>query len=310
MSRYARVETHFWQDQKIRDLTEDARTLFLYLLTCPHGNMCGIFYLPELYAASDLQWEPIRYRKGIDTLSKGYRIAIDGSVIWLKNHVKHNTPVGQKQIIGFVNALEKVPENNLIKDFVENLSKYLSEQDYKLFNELYKIPHQYTIEGVSDTLCHTPSITDPDTDTVTDTGSDTDPVEPLALVAEKSATIPYQQIVDLYHENCPSLPKIMKLNANRKTLAKARCNEHGLQGLETLFKKAEASDFLSGRNGNWTSCNFDWLLKDNNCLKTLEGNYDNKFGGSTEQESAVERRLRELEAEEGYIDADWSESYD
>ena len=85
----------------------------------------------------------------------------------------------------------------------------------------------------------------------------------------------YKTVVDLYLENCPSLPKIIKLNTNRKTLIKARYKEHGIDGLETLFKKAEASDFLSGRNGKWTSCNFDWLLKDSNCLKVLEGNYDN-----------------------------------
>jgi len=52
--------------RNFRALPEDARTVFLYLLTCPHGNMCGIFYLPDLYAASDLQWDA-------ETVSEGYR---------------------------------------------------------------------------------------------------------------------------------------------------------------------------------------------------------------------------------------------
>ena len=39
---------------------------------------------------------------------------------------------------------------------------------------------------------------------------------------------------------------------------------------------AEDSDFLSGRNGKWTSCNFDWLINENNMVKVLEGNYKNK----------------------------------
>lgn len=39
---------------------------------------------------------------------------------------------------------------------------------------------------------------------------------------------------------------------------------------------AEASDFLSGCNGAWTACNFDWLLNTENFLKVLEGNYKNK----------------------------------
>jgi hypothetical protein len=39
---------------------------------------------------------------------------------------------------------------------------------------------------------------------------------------------------------------------------------------------AQASDFLSGRNGKWTGCNFDWLINENNMVKVLEGNYENK----------------------------------
>ena len=86
MSRYAKIETFIWHDDKFQRLTDDARMLFLYLLTSPHGNMCGMFYLPELYAASDLQWAPERYRRGIEALLKASRIAVDGNVIWLKNH--------------------------------------------------------------------------------------------------------------------------------------------------------------------------------------------------------------------------------
>ena len=46
--------------------------------------------------------------------------------------------------------------------------------------------------------------------------------------------------------------------------------------LLTLFKKAEASDFLKGKNGRDWQATFDWLIKDNNMAKVLEGNYDNK----------------------------------
>jgi hypothetical protein len=40
---------------------------------------------------------------------------------------------------------------------------------------------------------------------------------------------------------------------------------------ETLFKKAEASYFLSGRSGRWTGCSFDWLLTEANMLKAPGG---------------------------------------
>ena len=112
---------------------------------------------------------------------------------------------------------------------------------------------------------------------IPDSGFLTPDNEPTVLVAEKPATlpIPYQEIVDLYHNTCPSLPRVLKLNSKRKAAIKARYKEHGTDGLTTLFKKAEESDFLSGRSGRWTACNLDWLLKDSNCLKVLEGNYSN-----------------------------------
>ena len=41
-------------------------------------------------------------------------------------------------------------------------------------------------------------------------------------------------------------------------------------------KKAEKSDFLKGKNErNWTAT-FDWLIKDSNMAKVLDGNYDNR----------------------------------
>lgn len=46
--------------------------------------------------------------------------------------------------------------------------------------------------------------------------------------------------------------------------------------IKTVFMKAEASDFLSGRSGRWNGCNFDWLINYNNFIKVLEGTYDNK----------------------------------
>ena len=49
-----------------------------------------------------------------------------------------------------------------------------------------------------------------------------------------------------------------------------------MESFAEVFKLAEASDFLTGRNGAWAGCGFDWLLKEANWIKTLEGTYENK----------------------------------
>ena len=40
-----------------------------------------------------------------------------------------------------------------------------------------------------------------------------------------------------------------------------------------LFEIAESSDFLKGKNNRDWVANFDWLMKDSNFAKVLDGNY-------------------------------------
>ena len=89
-------------------------------------------------------------------------------------------------------------------------------------------------------------------------------------------SIDYQKIIDLYHTNCPSLPKVTKITDARKKLINARLKDYSEDDLEKAFKEAEASDFLTGRNGKWGGASFDWIMNTNNIVKILEGNYKNK----------------------------------
>ena len=86
----------------------------------------------------------------------------------------------------------------------------------------------------------------------------------------------YNSIKDAYNTLCPSLPSVKTLSDARKKAIKARLNTYDIDMLYEAFKKAEASDFLKGKNNtNWTA-NFDWIIKDANLAKILDGNYDNK----------------------------------
>ena len=86
----------------------------------------------------------------------------------------------------------------------------------------------------------------------------------------------YQKIVSLFNQICVSLPKVEKLTENRKQRIKAADKE--LNGdFEGFFRKIEASDFLTGRKGDWCGCCFDWVFKPQNIVKIIEGNYDNKL---------------------------------
>ena len=57
MRFYGKIETSFWQNPKVRALSERGQRLFLYLLACPHGSVTGTFVLPTGYIVADLNWD-------------------------------------------------------------------------------------------------------------------------------------------------------------------------------------------------------------------------------------------------------------
>ena len=87
----------------------------------------------------------------------------------------------------------------------------------------------------------------------------------------------YQYITDMYNKICVSFPKCTKLSNNRIKAIKSRLRKFSLDDFETLFNKAQCSDYLKGANNyNW-SANFDWLIADKNFVKVIDGNYDNNI---------------------------------
>lgn len=97
---------------------------------------------------------------------------------------------------------------------------------------------------------------------------------------ESKSKIPYQKVIDNFNEICSSFTEVQKLSQKRKQAIKSRLKEYSFDEVIDVFRKAQASDFLSGRSGDWHNCSFDWIMNPNNFLKVFEGTYDNVKGGS------------------------------
>ncbi len=112
----------------------------------------------------------------------------------------------------------------------------------------------------------------------------------------KSITIPYEEIKNLYNSICVSFPKCTNVSEARKKAIKARFSSgYTLEDFELLFNKAESSPFLKGQNNrNWTA-KFDWLIKDANMAKVLDGNYDNLPNGTPNNPSPIRERIGDLD---------------
>ena len=85
----------------------------------------------------------------------------------------------------------------------------------------------------------------------------------------------------MYNTICTSLPRMTTLSDKRKEAIAARLKHYTVDQFREMFTKAENSAFLKGSNNrNWTA-NFDWLIKDANFAKVLDGNYDNTISTTT-----------------------------
>jgi hypothetical protein len=92
---------------------------------------------------------------------------------------------------------------------------------------------------------------------------------------QKLLIIPYDKILASYHNNCPSLPKLIKLTDSRRLKIKTRWLEiETLEKFNEIFELAGKSKFLNGENDKNWKADFDWIIEnDKNWLKILEGRY-------------------------------------
>jgi uncharacterized protein YdaU (DUF1376 family) len=115
--------------------------------------------------------------------------------------------------------------------------------------------------------------TETDTDTETDNKNTKGPV-------------PHQKIVDLYHEHCPTLPRVKVINSKRQAALRARWKTFSVevQGKERFFNDLDTWEryfkfitstcpFLLGNNDrNWVA-DFDFCIRETAMVGVFENKY-------------------------------------
>lgn len=120
MARYYPVSPLFWSDKKVVKWDEHHRYLALYLLTCEHRNLEGLYRLPLAYIQADLGWSFEDVEQRINDLVADDFIQYDhgAHVIFLPKALKYHTPKAPKQIQGAINVLQQVPDTDLWGPFM------------------------------------------------------------------------------------------------------------------------------------------------------------------------------------------------
>jgi hypothetical protein len=109
---YGKVHTSFWSSATIRSLSEDGRTLALYLMTSPHTTIAGVFRLPDGYVCEDLQWSPERVAKGFEELLRnGFANRCETTKwLWIVKHLAWNPPENPNQCKAAAKCADGVPD--------------------------------------------------------------------------------------------------------------------------------------------------------------------------------------------------------
>ena len=85
-------------------------------------------------------------------------------------------------------------------------------------------------------------------------------------------------VVSKFISICSNLQKPQKLTPKRKrAILKAKKDIEEFGGWEKYFSCVASSQFLNGKSKHGWKADFDWILKPDNMVKIMEGNYQNNF---------------------------------
>lgn len=301
------IDPSFWTDEKLGLLTPMHRLLFMGLISNAddEGRLQGhpalvksmIFpYDVDITHQQVEKWLIDLHNEGLILI---YEVGKQ-RYIWIRNFLKYqqiNRPTPSKlpappedaddiKLISTESETSETAHEQLSEDSL-NTHEQLSESSLNTHSEKNRKEKEIEIEreeNINDLTFFTES-----------------ECQQACPVDTRSQTpTPYKQIADLYNSICISMPKVEQLTDKRKKHMRVLWTNLGrdISKIKELFEKAEASDFLSGRSGKWTGCNFDWLIIYNNAVKVLEGTYDNK--ASPQNQSMKEDRFKDDEYAEFY----------
>lgn len=132
MRDYATVAPQFWLGKTGRELRKqgaEAQVVSFYLMTSPHANMLGLYYLPVLYIAHETGL-------GYEGASKGLKSTIeagfcsydeDTEMVWVHEMAAYQVGKGLKpgdnRCAGVRNEYASLPENAFLSLFYERYEK-------------------------------------------------------------------------------------------------------------------------------------------------------------------------------------------
>jgi hypothetical protein len=110
---WGKVPSAFWSMPAIARMSDDGLVLLLYLMTCGHGTIAGVYRLPDGYIQEDLgvKWPAERVAKGFEELlNNGFAYRCKSTKwVWVVKHLEWNRPENPNQRKAAIKMALSVP---------------------------------------------------------------------------------------------------------------------------------------------------------------------------------------------------------
>lgn len=122
---YTKISDNVWRKTKQYGLSDTAKILYLYLFTCPHRNMIGLYYIPLAYCSADLDMKLETVSKGFAELQKADILTYDDTeeMVLLHDFLLVNTFDNANVEKKACTVFWELPETQLFRRFADILSK-------------------------------------------------------------------------------------------------------------------------------------------------------------------------------------------
>lgn len=281
MRDYGVVSPKFWIGETGKALRGNApaQVLALYLMTCPHANMIGVFHCPVLYMAHETGL-------GMEGASEALRSLIEADYC---TYDEPSETIFVHRMAAYQVAESLKPGDNRVKGVEREWQNIGSALLKQAFFAMYSVAFHLPEEAKSTSRSQAPS--KPLASQEQEQEQDKEPNGSVGS-ADRLPRCDTQSVVDLYHEVLPELPAVRLMNdARRKAVSslwkfvltsrrgdgerRATTAPEAMDWIRGYFTRARDNDFLMGRgykapgHEGW-QCDFDFLLSEKGKKHVIE----------------------------------------
>jgi hypothetical protein len=284
MRDYAKVAPQFWIGQTgktLRKAGAEAQVVAMYLLTSPHANMLGLYYLPTVYLIHETGLGDEGALKGLQRAIEAGFCSYDeaSEVVWVHEMARYQIADqlkdGDNRCKGVQSEYDSLPSNPYLAPFFDRYASAFHMANRRGNGSPSQAPSKPLGSQEQE------QEQEQEKENTLSAGADSPAQEGEGEKGDqRQRTIPAKEILAAYHEHLPMMPAVRVMTEARKRKLKARWTEdasrQSVDYWRRFFAYVAASDFLTGRDSRWTGCDFEWLIEAGNHVKVIEGKYENR----------------------------------